>query len=223
MRSLRWVVSCVGLCAIGIITFFAVRKFQRDRDLAETLQWMDQTYNPHDGGENYGQGHGKQVHFLEDTQQQTETITEDFEENFSYSKCYVSLHSTTLPVGIIKEMPSNTVYKFNLGVLDPDSMKLKTYDFHKDGFNCSDPEEVKTFNLDCREAELEISTRNGATSIDEETDTTFTNLTGADHESHSSSKKAMVWFDLDDLAYAERFEKALKHAIELCGGRASKF
>lgn len=31
---------------------------ERDIDLADTLAWMDQTYNPYDGGSNYGRGHG---------------------------------------------------------------------------------------------------------------------------------------------------------------------
>jgi len=28
---------------------------------------------------------------------------------------------------------------------------------------------------------------------------------------------------VDDVTYAQRFAKALKHAVELCGGKASKF
>jgi hypothetical protein len=35
---------------------FGYRAYSRHRDLAETLQWMDLTYNPHEGGENYGRG-----------------------------------------------------------------------------------------------------------------------------------------------------------------------
>jgi hypothetical protein len=223
MTTWKWAAGGVALFVLGVLAAVLVRSVERGRDLAETLLWMDQTYNPHDGGENYGRGHGKQVHSLETYRQQTETVSEDFDETFTYAKCYVTIRDETLPIGIFSHSPSTRTLKFNLGDLDPLSFKLIKYDFHKDGLNCADPDEVSTFNLDCREAELQVSTRDGATSVDELTETTFTRLQGTERKSKISSKDSMVWFNLDDLAYAERFEKALKHAIELCGGQSSKF
>jgi hypothetical protein len=43
----------VALCGAA---FFGYHAYSRHRDLAETLQWMDLTYNPHEGGDNLGQG-----------------------------------------------------------------------------------------------------------------------------------------------------------------------
>ncbi len=35
-------------------SFLAYRAIAKHRDLQETLLWMDQTYNPHEGGDNLG-------------------------------------------------------------------------------------------------------------------------------------------------------------------------
>jgi len=64
MSDWKWLVlalGAVGVCAAAVII---LRSVQRNRDLAETLLWMDQTYNPHDGGDNLGQGHGWEIHYL---------------------------------------------------------------------------------------------------------------------------------------------------------------
>jgi hypothetical protein len=52
------------LVAVAVVVgpFFAYRAFAKHRDLKETLLWMDQTYNRHEGGENYGHGHGNETH-----------------------------------------------------------------------------------------------------------------------------------------------------------------
>jgi len=52
---------------------------------------------------------------------------------------------------------------------------------------------------------------------------TFTKLTGKDHELKTVSKTNKCWLIVDDVSYAERLAKALKHAVDLCGGKASKF
>lgn len=115
------------------------------------------------------------------------------------------------------------MYKLNLCDIDPASIKVKTYDLHKDVFNCTDPDEVKSYELSCDNAEIEFLTINGATAINEERVTTYWKLTGKDHELRSVSKTNKYWLIADDVPYAQRLAKALKHAVELCGGKASKF
>lgn len=53
--------------------------------------------------------------------------------------------------------------------------------------------------------------------------TIYAELTGKDHEAQRHEHKSKGWFSVDDLAYAERLEKAIRHAVELCGGKTSKF
>jgi hypothetical protein len=107
--------------------------------------------------------------------------------------------------------------------LDPDSIKVKTYDLHKDAFSCADPEQVDLYKLNCDNAEIEFLTRDGATAITEDMVKTYTKLTGKDHESRDVSKINKGWLIADDVPYAQRLVKALKHAVELCGGKTSKF
>ena|ERR1700739_1702383 len=106
--------------------------------------------------------------------------------------------------------------------MDPESIKITTFDLHKAG-NCADPEEVKLYSLSCDNAEITFVTRNSAPIIKQESVTTFPKLTGSDHEHRQSSTTNKLWFIVDDVPYAQRLAKALKHAIELCGGTPSKF
>lgn len=221
-KNIALVLAAVGV-AIGVVACY--RYFQRHRDLVETLQWMDQTYNPHEGGENFGQGHGWQIHYLTDTKTHTEKETQRFQTTFTRrgNTCRMSIHSETFPIGIFEDMPGTRTYTFNLGDIDPRSITVKTYDMHKDGLSCADPEEVRAFQLDCSNAEVEFNSRNAATEILSESVQTFTKLQGKDHEARETSKTSRAWFIVDDIEYSKRFVKALTHAVELCGGRVSKF
>jgi hypothetical protein len=207
---------------MGVGSFFGYRAIAKRRDLKETLLWIDQTYNPHEGGDNVGQGHGWEIHYLK--KGNIEEITEKFNTTVTLDGgCNVVARSETLPVGVYSELPSVTTYKFNLRDIDPNSITIKTYDMHKDVFSCADPEQVKLFDLDCDNAEIEFLTRNGATAINEDRVATFTKLTGSDHESRSASKTNKGWWLVDDVPYSQRLAKALKHAVELCGGQSSRF
>jgi hypothetical protein len=44
-----------------------------------------------------------------------------------------------------------------------------------------------------------------------------------DYEAQIHRQSSKGWFIVDDVAYAERFAKAHRHAVELCGGKASRF
>jgi hypothetical protein len=92
-----------------------------------------------------------------------------------------------------------------------------------DVFNCADPEQVKAYELSCDNAEIEFMTRNGATTVKEDQVETFLKLTGSDHESRNVSKANRAWLIVDDVPYSQRLAKALKHAVQLCGGKVSRF
>jgi len=193
------------------------------RDRSETLLWMDQTYNPHEGGDNSGLGHGWETHYLQKGSLDEE-VTEKFNMTFTYDgDCKMVIRDETMPVGVYNETPRITTYTVNLCDIDPDSIKVKTFDSHKDVFNCSDPKDVELFNLNCDSATIKFLTRNGAAAINEEFVETFTKLTGKDHEYRNISKTNMCWLSVDDVSYAQRLAKALKHAVEVCGGKPSKF
>jgi hypothetical protein len=212
----------VVLVAMG--SLFAYRVVAKHRDLNETMLWMDQTYNPHEGGENYGRGHGDETHYLRNTKLQTEDITQEFHQTFAYKgDCTVVMHHDTVPVGVFRNVYTVGDYTFSLCDVDPDSIQIRRYDFHKDIGGCDDPEQVQTFSLDCTSAEVEFHTRNEVPKIKEESVTTYAELTGKDHEAQIHRQSSKGWFIVDDAVYAERFAKALRHAVELCGGKGSKF
>jgi hypothetical protein len=222
MSTWKWVGLSFGIVAACAAAVSVFRSVQRNRDLSETLLWMDQTYNPHEGGDNFGHGHGWEIHYL--LKGQREEVTQKFRMSFTrLGGCNIVINNETLPEGVYSETPSIYKYSVNLRDIDPDSIRVKTYDLRKDVFSCADPEQVKLYRLNCDNAEIEFLTRNGATSISEEGVKTFTKLTGKDHELRTASRTNKCWFIVDDVPYAQRLAKALKHAVELCGGRASKF
>lgn len=219
---MKWAVLLLAVIAAGIGSFFAYRTISKRRDLHETLSWMDQTYNPHEGGDNLGHGRGWEIHYLQ--KGNTEEETERFGMTFAQDgNCSVIIRSETFPVGVFSETPSVQTDQFSLGDIDPNSIRVKTYDLRKDVFSCADPEEVKLYQLNCDSAEIEFRTRNGLATISENTTTTYTRLTGKDHELRKISKANKAWLIVNDVPYAVRLAKAFKHAVKLCGGQPSKF
>jgi hypothetical protein len=207
------VIALAGGIIVTVIAAIAYPAIQRRRDLSETLTWIDQTYNPHEGGDILGQGHGWERHYTPNPDR-TERLAEEFETTFvSNGGCKVTIRSETHPVGVWKKMPSRRTDSFDLADIDPNSIAVKTFDTYQDVFTCQDPEG----------AEVVFMTRNGATAIKEEYVSTPTKLNGADHEQRSSSKQQKMWLVVDDADYAQRLAKAWKHAVELCGGKPSKF
>jgi hypothetical protein len=224
MKSWKQVALSLAVIILGLCSFLAYRAIARHRDLRETLFWMEQTYNPHDGGSNYGQGHGEQTHYLQHSDTHTEEVTEEFHETLmAKGGCTIVLHDETVPIGIFKTVYSNGDKTLSLCDVDPDSIKIKTYDLHKDVFNCANPEEVKSYDLNCSSAEVEFHTRNEVPKIKDDSVTIYAELKGKDHEAQHHGYASKGWFNVDDVAYAERFAKAFKHAVELCDGKASRF
>jgi len=149
MKWWKRIALFLAVVILGVGSFLAYRAIAKRRDLRETLFWMEQTYNPHDGGANYGRGHGEETHYLEHSDTHTEEITEEFRETLvPNGDCTIVLHHETVPIGIFKTVYGNGDYTVSLCDVDPDSIKIKTYDFHKDVFNCADPDEVRSYNLD---------------------------------------------------------------------------
>jgi hypothetical protein len=64
MQQWQVVVLASAVVAVGVGSFSIYRAVAKRRDLRETLAWIDQTYNPHEGGDNLGQGHGWEIHYL---------------------------------------------------------------------------------------------------------------------------------------------------------------
>jgi hypothetical protein len=105
--------------------FFAYRAFAKHRDLQETMLWMDQTYNAHEGGENFGHGHGSETHYLRAKDGLSEDITQEFHQTFAYKgNCTVVTHHETVPVGLFKNVYTNGDYTFSLCDVDPDQFAL---------------------------------------------------------------------------------------------------
>jgi hypothetical protein len=224
VRIWKQVALCIAVATVGAGSLCVYRSIAKHRDLRETVLWMDQTYNRHDGGENYGLGHGNETHYLENSSLHTEDVTEEFRETFAYKgDCNIVLHHETVPIGVFKTVYTNYDDSLSLCDVDPDSIKISKFDFHKDVFNCSDPEEVELYNLNCNSAEIEFHMRNGVPKIKENSLSTYAELTGKDHNAESHNQQSKEWFIVDDVTYAERFAKAFRHAVELCGGKASKF
>lgn len=221
----KWIVGTLAIAVLCVAAVAGLRRYERNRDLDETLSWIDQTYNPHDGGDNFGQGHGWEIHYLRKPQTQTEEVTEKFRTTLSrLAGCNIVITNETFPEGVYVDIPSKSTYTMNLCDIDPGSIRVRTWDLHsKDVFDCSDPEQVKLYQLNCQNAEIEFLARNGATVIDEQMVETYTKLTGSDHELRRRSKVNKGWLVVDDVPYAQRLAKALKHAIELCDGEPSKF
>lgn len=219
----KMIAVAVLIIILAIIASVAYPAVRRRRDLKETLAWIDQTYNPHEGGDILGHGHGWERRYTPNPDR-TEKLAEEYQTTFvSHGGCKVTIRSATHPVGIWKEIPSEHNYSFDLHDIDPNSIAIKTFDPYKDATNCQDAADVKNSNLQCTDAEIVFFTRNGAPAIKEEYLKTFTKLTGADHEQRGTSTQQEMWLLVDDADYAQRLAKAWKHAVELCGGKASKF
>jgi hypothetical protein len=178
--------------------------------LADTLEWMDSTYNSH---ENAGGafGHGRWEIFSVDGKS-----FERRTSSFSYDGCNISLSTKDDPTAQLFEdtMYSASVYTFALKDLDPGTVSVKQYRSVA-GLTC----DLNT----CDQAKVEFETRNDAPLINESSDTVFPKATGADHEAMQKRKTFVAEFYVDDVVYARRFADAFRHAIALCGGARSPF
>ena len=145
LKQWKWVVSLLPIVIVGIGFFLAYRTIAKHRDLRETLLWMDQTYNPHEGGDNLGQGHGWEIHFVRKDGE--EEVSEKFGMTITQDgSCNIVLHTETPAVGVFSEISSVTTYALSLCDVDPESIKIKTVDMHKDVFITPSTKLVTLFN-----------------------------------------------------------------------------
>jgi hypothetical protein len=114
MKQWKRFVLLLSVVVFGAGSFFAYRSIAKYRDLRETLLWMDQTYNPHEGADNFGQGHGWEIHYVQKGNVEQE-VTQQFQTTFTHpGGCNMVIRSETLPVGVHSDIPGVATYTFNL-------------------------------------------------------------------------------------------------------------
>ena len=194
-------------------------------ELAETLEWMDNTYNAHENISG-AHGHGRSAWYTHGSVgSQDEIMGFGQTETFTYKDCDLTLKTEDdKRATTAQEVYNTAIYRFNLRDIDPSSAKIQTAS-RIVGLLCEGytPEELVTRGMNCDHAALGFSTRSEAGLITEIRHATFLKLTGPDHDSDSTSKTNRVFFVFDDIEYANRFAKAFAHAVQLCGGKAPSF
>jgi hypothetical protein len=170
------------IVAVFVGAVFGYRAYSRKRDLAETLEWMSQTYNPRENGwGGHGRAHGECALGCQDL-----PLGIFSTEVLSYSGCQITTVTTSNRNGDLRLHET-----FNLRDIDTQSIQL-----------ASKPQLGGV-------AEVQFATRNNAEAL-------F-------YTGNINGKGARSEFMMDDAAYASRFAKAFKHAVDLCGGQPSKF
>ena len=210
------------LSLMTLIMLFALLSCNRqNRELSETLQWMDNTYNPH---ENWSTGHGQTGFYSHDTPGDShESLVTGVNETFTHNGCQMTVCVKQNPLASGQtEMYSNSVYDFSLGDIDPKSIKLHSYS-RLGGFVCDNPETVKILQMDCDHSRVQFNTHAEAPLIRVLIHTTFPQLQGKDHESRKTEKDNEAFFWIDNPEYANRFKDAFRRAVELCGGKPMSF
>jgi hypothetical protein len=195
-------------------------------ELEETLEWMDNTYNPHESVSG-AYGHGRTAWYAPDTVNgsKTEVMAHGLTEMFTYRGCEMTVKTADNPEAQkSKELFTSATFSFNLRDIDPSSVKI-TARTRLGDFPCDDysEEQRAAMGINCDHAEMGFKTRNEAGLITEDWNSIFVKLTGADHEMRHTSKSSSSYFVFNEVAYAGRFAKAFAHAIELCGGKPSPF
>ena len=200
---------------VMIASWWSCRLFAQDAQpsLAETLAWMDSTYNPHDkaGG---AWGHGREEIFSDGKPFRRRA------SSFTYNGCEITLQQQGDPAApLYSELYTSSTFRFNLRHIDPKSVKLYFFDPRYGGLSC----DFDLGNMVCSIAEMEFETRNQQPLMDEDLHLVWPKLSGSEHEARKSTKSFVGSFYIDDAEYAKRFAKAFTHAVTLCGGTPSPF
>jgi hypothetical protein len=171
---------------------------------------MDQTYNPHDGGHNFGKGHGSVIAST-DTGEITIRVSfvrmggckilikESWDENpiatYTLTLCDIDPMSIKITTALAVRKPSSRFYDLNCDCDSAGSIEFLT----TDGAPVITEEEMGINEEDLRSRAQEMR---------------------PEKRTSKTNKAALL---VDDAAYAQRLAKALKRAVELCGGKRSKF
>jgi hypothetical protein len=157
---------------------------------------MQFTYNDHKsaGG---SEGHGNLELYLRNN------LWRKIKESFSYDGCTIKTRTVSTLL-----LPYDTTHVINLKDADINSIKLIKIHIYDGGADqCDD-----IIGDVCNSARLYFETINQAPLV-----------TVIFNDELYTKKGHEVEFIIDDVAYAARLAKALRRAIELCGGKASPF
>jgi hypothetical protein len=212
-RALWITVSLAAL--IALFAFVGCK----DSKLADDLEWMNNTYNPHTGV-SMAYGHGRSGWYIRGSNGGDEKLSSGTIDFFKNDGCSFELHIDDDPAGSVNnEVLHSMILKFNLRDIDPDSVKVKTFS-HYGGMRCEDytPEQIESIHLNCDYAEMTAFTRNAKPLVQEESRTTFLTLIGEQHETSSSDKGTEVFLGINDPEYAKKFAGVFQDAVKRCGG-----
>jgi hypothetical protein len=181
--------------------------------LSETVAWMNQTLNGGHRG-------------LFQQWDRQGTLMYEYTNDFAIKQCQMEIdwRQPFGNTGHTTEMwTQSDISTFSLSDIDPTTVKVVPFS-NQYMTNCTDRDEVRALNLDCNpQAEVQFLTRNEAPAIKYKRHTVFPKLTGKDHDLDSEGDESHAALGMWDLAYARRFGKAFRHAVELCGGKPSAF
>src|SRR4051812_1720842 len=103
---------------------------KRDDVLSQTLAWMDNTYNPHDGVSG-AFGHGRTGWYAPDKSlgsAAAEYLVSGSTETFTHDRCQIALRiDDNRSASAHREIYGSTLYTFSLHDINPQSIKVSTY------------------------------------------------------------------------------------------------
>jgi hypothetical protein len=152
-------------------------------------------------------------------------LAEEYVYSFTYERCNMTITMHALPdaEGQKDIWTKSSEDSFKLSDIDPSTVKVVPHS-SRWMTDCTNPDEVKASRLDCdTQAEVLFSARNEDKVISYKSDIVYQKLKGDDHEAHPTGTRSSAAFAMYDTAYAQRFAKAFRHAVELCGGKKSAF
>jgi hypothetical protein len=183
-------------------------------DLKETIEWINQTYNPLPSYKNHSVRESQVVEngIYVTIDRKTTILRLDGCAATIEEKQDPNLRLST-DVHLVTETET-----FNLGDIDPTRIKVEKIAGTAAAMRCDiNPD------LTCDEAEIGLHTRNQKQAIKDHRVMEYPKETGAAHMSVTDSLDDSAFLFVNDLEYLPRLVTALKHGIELCGGKPSSF
>ena len=216
-RLAIFTVSMASFC--GLSACFTDKDQSRGPSLAETLEWMEMTYDNHkkDGGDD---GHGTW-----NFRDKNNKLWNGYYDSITFHDCIIRIVEGENPDSSVhREVYSNSIISFDLKYVDLSSLKLSKYaNSGYSALECNDLPDGLGGSGPCNLAELNFNSTNNQPVFEEIETTTWQNLIGKEHESKTPRSLYKLSLIFDDQGYAARFERAFRHAVELCGGRAAPF
>ena len=198
--------------AVVAASCWPLASFSQDAppSLSETLAWMEKTFNPDEGRLRYGE-------YAEYSQGK---IWLRKTETFGYMGCKMTLHEEDdSRAAFPGSWHTSRNYSFNLHDIDPTTFEISTHNSKYGGIPCT----TNIPGMTCDMEQIFFKTTDKNLLIDEKI-TTISNGTQANnHKKYGTNKTFRGDFYLNNLEYADRFAKAFRHAIALCGGKPSPF